>query len=207
MEPALLKLLGGKREIDRGDYTLRLLTARELLMARAEAKEMQEGEETAGLCAGACILARAVTVHGARAFSGGKMVLETWSAEKIGEEMAAYRAMADQEDPRCGQQASMEQIMAQLSAEPMERIRWRVLRAFSALPTEQRVRDMTEGDYLYCAAQMLLDQQESMERLCPSCQQAAEKHCCPGCGKPVMNETEKNPQFDLARFEELRRHG
>ncbi len=207
MESALLKLLGGKREIDRGNHTLRLLTARELLMARAEARVMLEGEETAGLCVGACILASAVMVRGAQAFSSGKMVLETWSAEKIGEEMAAYRAMANQEDPHCGQQESMEQIMAQLKAEPMERIRWRVLRAFSALPTEQRVKEMTEGDYLYCAAQILLDQQESMERLCPSCRKKAERHYCPGCGKAIINETEKNPQFDPARFEELRRHG
>lgn len=207
MEQALLRLLGGKREVDRDGHTLRLLTARELLMARAEAKELGAEKETEGLYIGACMLARAVTVHGARVFSGGTMVMETWSAEKIQEEMAAYRAMAEREDPHCGRQEKMEQLMEALRQEPMERIRWRVLRAFSALPTERRVRDMTEGDYLYCAAQMLLDKQERLDRLCPSCRRKAEENTCPGCGTAIAKETEGNPQFDFARFEELRSHG
>lgn len=207
MDRGLLGLLAGKRETDRGDHILRILTAHELLSARAEARELREDQETEGLLTGACILARAATKNGMRMFSGGEAVLESWSAEKITEEMAAYRALARQVDPSCKQQEAVEHLMEQLHMEPMERIRWRVLRAFSALPTEQRVRDMTEGDYLYCASQLLLDRQEALERLCPACRREAEKDCCPGCGRPVDRETGGNPNFDEGRFEELRQHG
>ena len=51
--------------------------------------------------------------------------------------------------------------MADLRETPVERIRWKVLRAFSVLPTEERAKKMTEGDYLYCAAQLLLDREVS----------------------------------------------
>lgn len=207
MDRALLGLLAGRREENRGDHTLRILTAQELLSARAEARELPGDRETEGLLTGACILARAVIENGMRVFSGGEAVLKSWSAEKITEEMAAYRALARQVDPSCRQQEAVEHLMEQLRGEPMERIRWRVLRAFSALPTEQRVRDMTEGDYLYCASQLLLDRQERLDKLCPACRKTAEKECCPGCGRPLSCETGGNPNFDEKRFEELRRHG
>lgn len=207
MDRALLGLLGGKREMERGGFSLRILTARELLMAREEARTLSTEPELEGLCSSACMLARAVTVEGKPVFSSGQAVLETWSAERIGEEMAAYRGLADREDPDCARKEKLEEIMEQLKREPMERVRWRVQRAFFALPTEGRVRDMTEGDYLYCAAQMLLDREAYLERLCPQCRSKAEEAFCPGCGRPMVREMEGNPNFDVSRFEELKAHG
>lgn len=207
MEKLLLDFLGGRRETDRSGYTLRVVTARELLEAREEAGAMDPDSGAEGLCAGACVLARAVIRGGKRVFYSGKAVMEAWSVERIAEELTAYRALADRVDPDCRKQEKMEAIMAALKREPMERIRWRVLRAFSALPTEQRVREMTEGDYLYCAAQLLLDRQETLEKLCPSCRSRAEQKRCPGCGRPVEQESGGNPQFDARRFEELKARG
>jgi|GEM_PF-4574124 len=39
-------------------------------------------------------------------------------------------------------------------------MRWRVLRAFQRLPTDDGVEKMGEGDYLYCYLNLLLDEED-----------------------------------------------
>lgn len=73
--------------------------------------------------------------------------------------------------------------LAALRGDPCARLRWRVLRAFGALPTERRVRRMTDRDFARCAMHMALD-----------------RGWAPAPGAD-------NPAFDESRFEELRRHG
>ena len=89
----------------------------------------------------------------------------------------------------------------------MERIRWKVLRAFSVLPSEKRAREMTEGDYLQCALHLLLDREERTEKLCPDCRRRQEASRCPVCGRETAGELAENPKFDRERFEELKSHG
>ena len=48
-----------------------------------------------------------------------------------------------------------------------------MLRYAHALPSEQRVQEMTDGDYLYCLLHEMLDREEALESLCPSCRQRA----------------------------------
>ena len=55
----------------------------------------------------------------------------------------------------------------ELKTMPKQRLRWRVLRCFGALPTEARARRMTDGDYLWCAVNLLLDEEEEAALLCP----------------------------------------
>lgn len=81
-----------------------------------------------------------------------------------------------------------------------------MLRAFGALPTEARAREMTAGDYLWCAVNLLLDDEETLDQLCPSCRAQAMEERCPVCGTPTGGDvTGENPAFDRARFEALRR--
>lgn len=96
-------------------------------------------------------------------------------------------------------------LMAHLRQEPMERIRWHVLRAFGVLPSEPRAREMTEGDYLYCAMQLMLDREEEQAHLCMECRDGADR--CRICGKPLPKEMAVNGSFDESRFEELRNYG
>ena len=77
-----------------------------------------------------------------------------------------------------------------------------MLRAFGALPTEARAREMTDGDYIYCVLHMTLDEEERLEQLCPECRAQAEKSTCLCCGAPLA---EVNSSFDEDRFEELRK--
>lgn len=81
-----------------------------------------------------------------------------------------------------------------------------MLRHFHALPTEDRVRRLTDGDYLYCALNLLLDQEEQLDRLCPQCRSEAEDGRCPSCGS-LWNGSGagRNAAFDEERYEALRR--
>jgi hypothetical protein len=88
---------------------------------------------------------------------------------------------------------------------PQERLKWKVLRAFGALPTEARARAMTGRDYLWCALHLLLDEEEILDRLCPACRAQAEEDRCPVCGGAHGERTaETNGAFDWDRFRALR---
>ena len=81
-----------------------------------------------------------------------------------------------------------------------------MLRAFQALPTEARAREMTRRDYLWCALNLLLDEEERLDRLCPSCRAEAESGRCPVCGATAgVREGGEAASFDWERFEALRR--
>ncbi len=176
---------------------LRVLTAWELLEARAEAERCCEGPETLPLWYNACLLARAA----GRRFSGGAAVLRRWSPERIEAETLRYQALAARCDPHPGQDpVKTEGMLERLRQMPEARLQWRVLRAFGVLPSEPRARRMRRADYLYCALHLLLDGEEQLERLCPDCRaEAAEEHC-PVCGR----HWESSDRFDEARFEALR---
>lgn len=42
---------------------------------------------------------------------------------------------------------------------------------------------MREEDYLWCAVNLLLDEEEVARQLCPQCREAAERALCPVCGR------------------------
>lgn len=207
MDRGLLNLVAGERRISRKGHELRILSAWELMQARREAEDIPGEKETEALRRNAAILSRAVYRGGMRMFSSGRAVLEQWSGEKIGAEMAAYRKLAQQVDPDCGQEERVRTLMKELEQEPMERIRWYVLKAFGVLPTEKRAREMTEGDFLYCALQLMLDGEERKRKMCPACREKLEEHRCSCCGGRMENELGDNPQFDINRFEEMKRDG
>ena len=94
--------------------------------------------------------------------------------------------------------------MQALGQEDYERLKWRVLKRFGVLPSELRARRMTDREYLYCAAQLLLDEQEKLEAMCPACREKTKRRLCPVCGEPVPEE---NAGFDEGRFEELKNAG
>ncbi len=183
---------------------MRLLTAWELLAARAEAERCCDDAAALGLWQNACLLSRAVTRWGRRRWADGAAVLRHCRPEQIEALALRYRAMAERCDPHCGQEeARTEAMLDRLRQLPEARIQWRVLRAFGVLPSERRARAMTRGDYLYCVLQLLLDEEERLARLCPDCRAAAEAEHCPVCGK----QWEAGGSFDPARFEQLKGGG
>ena len=81
-----------------------------------------------------------------------------------------------------------------------------MLRAFGALPTEERAKAMRERDFVWCLTHMALDAEEELSRLCPSCRARAEEARCPICGRPAESwEGAVNPAFDTERYERLRK--
>ena len=80
-----------------------------------------------------------------------------------------------------------------------------MLRYAHALPSERRVQEMTDGDYLYCLMQEMLDREELLESLCPACRARAEEPHCTLCGAPLAGSaTGVNSTFDMARFERMK---
>ena len=178
-----------------------VVPAYEVLQSRREAMDAcGEDEQTLGIWMNACLLARAIYRDGARAFSGGEALMRAASAEQIARWTEAYAALCREENPACSGENAKKAMQA-LSQEDYERLKWRVLRAFGVLPGEARARRMTDREYLYCAAQMMLDEQEKLQMLCPSCREQAEREVCPVCGAAAG---EQNAMFDEKRFEELK---
>ncbi len=64
---------------------------------------------------------------------------------------------------------------------------------------------MRDRDYLWCGLNLMLDDEEALDRLCPSCRSLAERGCCPSCGGEVIAPVGGvNGSFDLARYERMR---
>ena len=77
-------LLDGPERLELGGGTqLRLLSALEVLQARAEARELAGEEREMALCANACLLARAMLRDGAMPFRNGAQVLAELTVEEI----------------------------------------------------------------------------------------------------------------------------
>lgn len=65
---------------------------------------------------------------------------------------------------------------------------------------------MTDRDYLWCAVNLLLDEEERLNGLCPSCRASAVSPHCPACGTAMADVSGgENQSFDVGRFDQLRR--
>lgn len=206
--PDWLKLAAGlpDRTLENG-VRLRLLTAREILEARREAAELAKDGKELALCSNACLVARAVLGHtGRRRYRDGGEVLDRLTPGEIEALARCWARFRKEEAPglELGRER-LDELKASLERLPGQRLRWRVLRLFGALPTEKRARDMTDGDYLWCAVNLLLDEEEEAALLCPRCREEARKDRCPVCGREKGQVIrEENGSFDWERFRTLR---
>lgn len=62
---------------------------------------------------------------------------------------------------------------------------------------------MTDRDYLWCALNLVLDDEEDLDRMCPTCRAEAERDRCPVCGG-LTEQWGSNKNFDMARYEALK---
>ncbi len=171
----------------------------DLALARREAAQMA-GEEDKALWDNACLVARALRRRGRRVYSSGEAVVASLSPARI-------EALARRWAQGAGRQGyAIQELKEELAALPWQRLRWRVLRQFGALPTEERAKAMTDGDYLWCAVNLLLDEEEAAGRLCPVCREEAQAERCPVCGRETGQVSRgENPAFDWERFERMKR--
>lgn len=202
--PDWLRLGGGLTALPLADgRSLRLLADREILEARREGLTM-EGDRA--LNSNACLLARALVWEGEPVYLSGRAVRKALSPEEIQDLAGAWAAFDRRENPGLTAPADrVEDLKNALNRLSQERLKWKVLRAFGVLPNEARARAMTGRDYLWCALHLLLDEEEVLDRLCPSCRMEARQDRCPVCGGetgPVDAQT--NGAFDWERFQALR---
>lgn len=199
---ALRQLLGAPRSVKAGRLRLRVLSAYEMLQAQAEA-DLTAGQnpDQYGLRLNAAVVARAARVRGRRPFHSGADVLRRYSAEEIERLAECYEALCGrgERSPACSE-SMRARLLEELAQKPYERLKWRVLRSFSVLPSSPAAREMTDADYLYCALHTVLDGREYTASLCPDCREAADLPHCPGCGAVIAGQA-VNASFDEAEFE------
>ena len=165
----LPELLAGSRRRGR----LRVLSAWEVLQAQTEARAIcAEDSELAFL---ACLLASALGRS-----DGGERILRRCSAEEIRMLAEEYYDLCRELSPAPGDEKALRRLEAELASSPYLRLYWRVLRAMGALPNERRAQTLTDGELLFCAANLALDQREAEA------------------------DREENPAFDEARFRALK---
>ena len=205
-----LSMLAGRDRMPLGNgFDLRLLSALEALQARREGLELAKDGRELALCSNACLLARALegTEDQSPVFEDGRAVLAGLTAAEIAALAGRWSVFSRENDPGLElSQEELETFKTGLKDDPGERLRWRVLRQFGALPTEERARDMKGRDYLWCLANTILDREEQLGRLCPSCRARALEEHCPVCGRSAAEREEStdNASFDLERFEALK---
>lgn len=180
-----------------------------VLEAKAEAELMGPEEDTRVLTSNACLLARAIYGAEGQVFRDGIQVLETLTPdeiETISDRLALLCRGADPGVETPGLDA--ENYRAALKRDDAARLRWKVQKAFHALPGEARVQDMREKDYLYCVLNLILDEEEALDQLCPACRAKAMEKRCACCGAPLEpSPAGENPNFDRARFDRLSGEG
>ena len=59
---------------------------------------------------------------------------------------------------------------------------------------------MKERDYLWCLLNQLLDDQEELDQLCPTCRAEAEQERCLGCGA-LIQASGVNPPLTWSGFD------
>ena len=139
-------------------------------------------------------------------YLSGQEVLDGMEPAEIEALASAWAAFDRRENPGLtAPEDRVEELQTALKGLSQERLKWKVLRAFGALPTEARARAMTGRDYLWCALHLILDEEEALDRLCPACRTQAERDCCPVCGRERRETAEEtNGAFDWERFQTLR---
>ncbi len=65
---------------------------------------------------------------------------------------------------------------------------------------------MKDRDFLWCALNLMLDDEEELAQLCPACHSRAMEERCIACGVPLkLAEGSVNGSFDQDRFLALKR--
>ena len=78
-----------------------------------------------------------------------------------------------------------------------------MLRSLGALPAP--VGELLDREYLWCALNLLLDDEERLAHMCPTCRAGALEERCPVCGAPAAGTAAgENAAFDQARYERLK---
>lgn len=172
-------------------FSLHLIPAMEALRARQEAAA--HGNDP--LWRNACVLAKALHRGRRRAFLSAEELLEAMPAQTVACWMAAYNRL-------CLQQVeNWQEEKAALAGDSWGRLRWKVLRRLGLLPAGEQ---LTDRDLCGMLLQLTLDSEEELARLCPSCKRELLSGGCPVCGATAFGE---DPNFDIERFEELKRRG
>lgn len=156
-----IKIRGGEWRVKKIDAYQTLLCAAEAArLAQALRERGVQQEDAALLADNACLAAAAIeTPGGEHVFETGEELLKAWGMEDIALAIEAY-ARVKAASAAWYAPAVVERAQSALQS-PEARAKWRVLRAFRTLPSEPAAQKMRDEDFLYCYANLLLDEEET----------------------------------------------
>lgn len=152
--------LGGR------NFEVRLISAYETALCLKQAAILadklraEQMEDSAVLAKSACLCASCLYDGLGRVFERGEEALLRLTTDEMAAVTESYARLRREDFDLCALgDADVMRLRSALERSALERIRWKVLRALNRLPSEEAVRRMTDGQYLYCYVNLLLDRE------------------------------------------------
>lgn len=172
LSPDLLICAGEKREkltLFGREFEIRLISAYDAAVCVTRARELEKRlaaksvADSATLAHNACLTAMCLYDGFGRVFESGDEALLRLTAEELAHIVSRYAALRlgdfdiDSVTPD-----EMERLRQSMAQSPLNRIRWKVQKAFCRLPSDHALQRMTDGQYLYCYLNLLIDEAQDV---------------------------------------------
>lgn len=172
VSPDLLICAGERREkiaLFGREFEIRLISAYDAAVCVASAKELEKRlaaksvADSEALAHNACLAALCLYDSLGRVFESGDEALLRLTAEELALIVSKYADMRLNDfDIDSVSEDDMERLRQSMAASPLTRIRWKVQKALCRLPSDRSLQRMTDGQYLYCYLNLLIDEAEGL---------------------------------------------
>lgn len=146
------------------ELEVRLFSAYDAAMCIKEAGRLAEQLEKNGIDDGYALAEGAAICHKClydglgRVFESAQEALVRLTAEEIGRVTSVYGELRHTDfDIETLSKKDFDRIKSSIESSPLERMRWKVLRALGMMPGDAAAKKMTDGQYLYCYINLLID--------------------------------------------------
>lgn len=168
----LLICAGDKREkitLFGRELEIRLISAYDAALALSSAREMEKRlekkgiDDSAALSHNACLTAMCLYDSLGRVFESGDEALLRLTADELSCIVSKYADMRHKDlDIDSIDEDEIERLRENMESSPLSRIRWKVQKALCRLPSDASLQRMTDGQYLYCYLNLLIDEAQSL---------------------------------------------
>lgn len=172
LPPDLLICAGEKREkisLFSREFEIRLISAYDAAVCLRDAKKLEKRlkseniDDSEALAHNACLASLCLYDGIGRVFESGDEALLRLTADELAQVAQSYAELRKSDlDIDSIDGADIERLREKLASSPLSRIRWKVQKAFCRLPSETAVKRMTDGQYLYCYLNLLIDEAEEI---------------------------------------------
>lgn len=172
LSPDLLICAGERREkitLFEREFEIRLISAYDAAVCVAQSKELERRlaaksvSDSGALAHNACLASMCLYDSFGRVFESGDEALLRLTAEELALIVSKYADMRLNDfDIDSVTPDEMERLRECMAHSPLTRIRWKVQKALCRLPSDRALQRMTDGQYLYCYLNLLIDEAEGL---------------------------------------------